>query len=60
MHHLTALLPFSVIPDPTPVVPDQARGLLTILNWASGIGLVLGVLGRDHRRHRHGHPAPPR
>ena len=35
----------SVIPNPTPVVPEQAGGLLTILNWASGIGLVLGVLG---------------
>ncbi|MGP4033724.1 hypothetical protein [Pseudarthrobacter sp. 1C304] len=35
----------SVIPNPTPVVPEQAKGLLTILNWASGIGLVLGVLG---------------
>lgn len=35
----------SVIPNPTPTIPDQARGLLTILNWASGIGLVLGVLG---------------
>jgi hypothetical protein len=35
----------SVIPNPTPTVPAQAGGLLTILNWASGIGLVLGVLG---------------
>ncbi len=35
----------NVIPDPTPVVPPEAGGLLTILNWASGIGLVLGVLG---------------
>jgi hypothetical protein len=35
----------SVIPNPTPVVPTEAGGLLTILNWASGIGLVLGVLG---------------
>ncbi|WP_432246245.1 hypothetical protein ACRB8A_20235 (plasmid) [Arthrobacter sp. G.S.26] len=35
----------SVIPNPTPVVPPEARGLLTVLNWASGIGLVLGVLG---------------
>lgn len=35
----------SVIPNPTPVVPPEAGGLLTILNWASGIGLVLGVLG---------------
>ena len=35
----------SVIPNPTPTVPPQAGGLLTILNWASGIGLVLGVLG---------------
>ncbi|WP_234754194.1 hypothetical protein [Arthrobacter ramosus] len=35
----------NVIPNPTPVVPAQAGGLLTILNWASGIGLVLGVLG---------------
>ena len=35
----------SVIPTPTPVVPEQAKGLLTVLNWASGIGLVLGVLG---------------
>jgi hypothetical protein len=34
-----------VIPNPTPTVPPQAGGLLTILNWASGIGLVLGVLG---------------
>ena len=38
-------LPTGVIPNPTPVVPAQAGGLLTILNWASGIGLVLGVLG---------------
>ena len=35
----------SVIPNPTPTVPEQAGGLLTILNWAAGIGLVLGVLG---------------
>ena len=35
----------SVIPNPTPVVPAEAGGLLTVLNWASGIGLVLGVLG---------------
>ena len=35
----------SVIPNPTPTVPAQAKGLLTVLNWASGIGLVLGVLG---------------
>jgi hypothetical protein len=35
----------SVIPTPTPTVPEQAKGLLTVLNWASGIGLVLGVLG---------------
>lgn len=38
-------LAVSVIPNPTPTVPAQAGGLLTILNWASGIGLVLGVLG---------------
>ncbi|MBG0741117.1 hypothetical protein IV500_17235 [Paeniglutamicibacter antarcticus] len=38
-------LAVNVIPDPTPVVPPEAGGLLTILNWASGIGLVLGVLG---------------
>ena len=35
----------SVIPNPTPVVPAEAAGLLTVLNWAAGIGLVLGVLG---------------
>jgi hypothetical protein len=35
----------SVIPNPTTVVPAEAGGLLTVLNWASGIGLVLGVLG---------------
>ena len=35
----------SVIPNPTPVVPAEAGGLLPVLNWASGIGLVLGVLG---------------
>lgn len=35
----------SVIPNPTPTVPAEAKGLLTVLNWASGIGLVLGVLG---------------
>ena len=40
-----AVFDSSVIPNPTPVVPAQAGGLLTILNWASGIGLVLGVLG---------------
>ena len=34
-----------IIPDPNPVVPPQAEGLLTILDWASGIGLVIGVLG---------------
>lgn len=44
MNTFTALSS-SVIPNPTPVVPPQAGGLLTILNWASGIGLVLGVLG---------------
>lgn len=42
---LLTLIPTDVIPDPTPVVPAEAKGLLTILNWASGIGLVLGVLG---------------
>jgi hypothetical protein len=40
-----ALFDSSVIPHPTPTVPDQAKGLLTVLNWAAGIGLVLGVLG---------------
>ena len=40
-----SVLATSVIPNPTPVVPAQAGGLLTILNWAAGIGLVLGVLG---------------
>lgn len=35
----------SLVPDPTPVVPAQAGGVLTGLNWASGIGLLLGVLG---------------
>ena len=35
----------STSPDPTPVGPAEAGGLLTVLNWASGIGLVLGVLG---------------
>jgi hypothetical protein len=36
-----AVLDGSAIPNPTPVVPAQAGGLLTILNWASGIGLVI-------------------
>jgi hypothetical protein len=45
MQNIISALPFSVIPKPTPVVPPQAQGLLTVLNWASGIGLVLGVLG---------------
>jgi hypothetical protein len=45
MQKLTSVLPLNVIPSPTPVVPPQAAGLLTVLNWASGIGLVLGVLG---------------
>jgi hypothetical protein len=31
----------SVIPTPTPTVPEQAKGLLTVLNWASGIGMVI-------------------
>lgn len=44
MNTITALTT-SVIPNPTPVVPAEAGGLLTVLNWASGIGLVLGVLG---------------
>ncbi|BCW13016.1 MULTISPECIES: hypothetical protein [Paenarthrobacter] len=44
MNPVTAITT-SVIPDPTPVVPPEAGGLLTVLNWASGIGLVLGVLG---------------
>lgn len=44
MNAFTALST-SVIPNPTPVVPAQAAGLLTILNWASGVGLILGVLG---------------
>ena len=44
MNYLSALSA-SVIPDPDPTVPAEARGLLTVLNWASGIGLVLGVLG---------------
>ncbi|MFJ4210739.1 hypothetical protein ACIPY2_19965 [Paenarthrobacter sp. NPDC089675] len=44
MNSITAIAT-SVIPNPTPVVPPQAGGLLTVLNWASGIGLVLGVLG---------------
>ncbi|MCD5342796.1 hypothetical protein LR392_11250 [Arthrobacter sp. AK04] len=44
MNSITAITT-SVIPNPTPVVPPQAGGLLTVLNWASGIGLVLGVLG---------------
>ena len=44
MNVLTAIST-STIPNPTPVVPAEAGGLLTVLNWASGIGLVLGVLG---------------
>jgi hypothetical protein len=44
MNSVTAITT-SVIPNPTPVVPAEAGGLLTVLNWASGIGLVLGVLG---------------
>jgi hypothetical protein len=35
----------NVIPDPKPTIPAEADGLLTVLNWSSGIGLVLGVLG---------------
>ena len=35
----------SVIPNPPPTLPPEADGLLLVLNWASGIGLVLGVLG---------------
>lgn len=48
MNAMTAIataITTSVIPNPTPVVPAEAGGLLTVLNWASGIGLVLGVLG---------------
>lgn len=45
MNHAASLIPASVIPDPSPTVPAQADGLLTILNWAAGIGLLLGVLG---------------
>jgi hypothetical protein len=37
--------PNPVIPDPTPTIPAEADGLLLVLNWASGIGLALGVLG---------------
>ena len=44
MNTISALVT-SVIPNPTPTVPEEAKGLLTVLNWASGIGLVLGVLG---------------
>jgi hypothetical protein len=44
MNSLSALAA-SVIPTPTPTVPAEAGGLLLVLNWASGIGLVLGVLG---------------
>ena len=44
MNTITAITT-STIPNPTPVVPPEAGGLLTVLNWASGIGLVLGVLG---------------
>ena len=40
-----AAIDTSVIPDPTPVVPAEAGGVLTVLNWSSGIGLVFGVLG---------------
>jgi hypothetical protein len=44
MNTLSVLAP-NVIPDPKPTIPAEADGLLTVLNWASGIGLVLGVLG---------------
>jgi hypothetical protein len=44
MNTFSALQPAS-FPTRPHVVPAQAGGLLTILNWASGIGLVLGVLG---------------
>jgi hypothetical protein len=44
MNSFSALAP-TIIPNPTPVVPAEAGGLLSVLNWASGIGLVLGVLG---------------
>ena len=40
-----SVLATNVIPDPKPTIPAEADGLLTVLNWASGIGLVLGVLG---------------
>ena len=32
-------------PTPPRLSRNRPGGLLTILNWASGIGLVLGVLG---------------
>ena len=40
-----SVLATNVIPDPKPTIPAEADGLLTVLNWASGVGLVLGVLG---------------
>lgn len=43
--NILSSVPTSVIPDPSPVLPAPAQALLTVLNWASGIGLVLGVLG---------------
>lgn len=45
MKTLLSALPAIDLPNPTPVIPPQAAGLLTVLNWASGIGLVLGILG---------------
>jgi hypothetical protein len=44
MNSLSALTS-SVIPKPTPTHPPEADGQLLVLNWATGVGLVLGVLG---------------
>lgn len=40
----SGLAPVSV-PDPTPVAPPGAEGLLTVLNWVLWIAFAAGVLG---------------
>lgn len=45
MRDLIYRLPYSVLPDPTPVAPPGAEGVTTILNILSWVAIAAGIAG---------------